>query len=96
MNAALMDSGVVATVGQERCAWANGKSLGRSSIMGQKMMSSGFFLWCDVEQVMDVRDAHLGGEAGVDGAALGPFFVQAFVREVGIDEVLRGIPSASK
>ena len=34
------------TVGQARWSCTNLRSLGRSSIMGQKMMSSGFFLWC--------------------------------------------------
>ncbi len=31
-----------------------------------------------VEQIVDVRDAELRGEAGIDGAALGAFFVQFF------------------
>ncbi len=42
-----------------------------------------------VEQVVHVRDAELGREAGVDGAALGAFLVQLLGGVVGVDEVLR-------
>ena len=42
MNAAFTASGVVATVGQERLACVPCRSLVRQSIIGKKMMSSGF------------------------------------------------------
>ena len=46
MKAALVAAGVAVTVGQERWLCALTMSDGRSSIIGKKMMSSGFFLWC--------------------------------------------------
>ena len=61
----------------------------RQSIIGKKMMSSGFFGVHHVEQVVHVRDAELRGEAGVDGAALGAFLVQLLAGVVGVDDVLR-------
>ncbi len=42
MNAAFTASGVVATVGQERLACVPCSSLVRQSIIGKKMISSGF------------------------------------------------------
>ena len=41
-----------------------------------------------VEQIVHVRDAHLGREAGIDRAALGAGFVKLLGREVGVDQVL--------
>ena len=43
-----------------------------------------------IEQIVDVRDADLGGEAGVDGASLGSLFIESFIGEIGIDDVFRG------
>ena len=96
VKAAFTASGVVATVGQERCDCACFMSLGRSSIMGQKMMSSGFFLWCTAQHVVHVRDAHFGGEAGIDGPALGAFLVKLLVGVVGVNQVLGGNPQRLK
>ena len=45
-----------------------------------------------IEQVMYVRDADLGGETRVNGAALCSFLVEAFIRVIGINEVFRGNP----
>src|ERR1019366_2226517 len=42
-----------------------------------------------IEQVVDVRDAQLAGEAGVDGAALGAFLVHFFAGVIAEDDVLR-------
>ena len=41
-----------------------------------------------VEQIVHVRDAHLGREARIDGPALGPRFVKLLGRVVGVDQVL--------
>ena len=64
--------------GRDRCGWpARAQSgLVRQSIIGKKMMSSGFLACTTIQQVVHVRDAELAGEAGVDGAALGAFLVQ--------------------
>ncbi len=45
MNAAFTASGVVVTVGHARQSTVPVSALGRSSIIGKKMMSSGLF-WC--------------------------------------------------
>ena len=46
----------------------------------------------NVQQVMDVRDPHLGRETRIDGPALGPFLVERFACVIGVDEVLRWNP----
>src|ERR1035437_5030014 len=42
-----------------------------------------------IQQIVDVRDAQLAGEAGVDGAALGAFLVHLFAGVIAEDDVLR-------
>ena len=49
-----------------------------------------------IEHVVHVRNAHLGGEAGVDGAALGAFLVKLLVGVVGVNQVLGGNPQRLK
>ena len=46
VKAAFTAAGVVATVGQDRVACTPERSLVRQSIIGNKMMSSGFLAWC--------------------------------------------------
>ena len=45
-----------------------------------------------VEQVVHVRNAYLGGEARIDGAALCAFFIELLAGVVGVDKVLRRNP----
>ena len=47
------------------------------------------FLMVHVEQIVDVRDAHFGGKAGIDGAALCSFLVKRLAGVIGVDEVFR-------
>ena len=49
-----------------------------------------------VKQVVHVRDAHFGWEAGIDGAALGARFVKFLGGKVGVDQVLRRNPQRLK
>ena len=89
VNAAFTAAGVAVTVGQARLACVFFRKVGKASIIGKKMMSSCFFGWIDVKQVVHVRNAHLRGEAGIDGAALGAFLVKLFAGVFGPDHVLR-------
>ena len=75
-------AGAIALASQDRCEVS-------VSIIGKKMTSSGFLAVVLVEQVVDVRDADLAREAGVDRAALGTLLVQLLAREVRVDDVLR-------
>ena len=87
-NAALTAAGVVATVGQVRVACTCDKRAGEAvdhreeddveRLLGVRL----------IEQVVDVRDAELAGEAGVDGAALGAFLVHLLAGVIAEDDVL--------
>jgi len=60
-------------------------------IMGQKMMSSGFFLWCTYSMLCTCGIPTLTGSR-VDGAAFGALFVKRLIGKVRINQVLRGNP----
>ena len=81
-----------------RHRWAGTMGLGELEVAG-KVVNHGaednvqrLLLVVNIKQVMDVRDADLGGEARVNGAALGAFLVEAFIGVIGINEVFRGNP----
>ena len=57
------------------------------SIMGKKMASSGFFSVLLEDQVVDVRNADLRREAGIDGAAACALAIHLLAGEFGVDEV---------
>ena len=76
VNAAFTASGVAATVGQERLACTRVQVAGQAIDHREEDDVERLLGVHVVEQVVDVRNAQLGGEARVDGAALGAFLVQ--------------------
>ena len=80
MNAAFTASGVVATVGQERLAWTLCRSAGQAVDHREEDDVERLLGVHLVQQVVHVRDAELGREARVDGAALGAFLIQLLAR----------------
>ena len=50
----------------------------------------------DIQQIMHVRNAELGGEAWIDGAALGAFLIELLAGEIRVDDVLRLDPERSE
>jgi hypothetical protein len=65
------------------------RSLGRQSIIGKKIDVQRFPGVVRVEQIVNVRDAQLRRETGVDGSALGAFLVELLGGVVRKDDVLR-------
>ena len=73
----------------DRCGCLDvNQSVNRQSTIGKKMKSSGFLSCSTYKQVVDVRDADLGREAGVDGPPLGTFLIELLAGVVGEHEVL--------
>src|ERR1700680_1418176 len=85
MNAAFPASGVVATVGHERLACTLYKSVVRQSIIGKKMMSSGFLAWILYSRLCTCGIPRFAGKH----APLVAFFVKLLAGKIGVDQVLR-------
>ena len=76
-------------MGQLRLACGLYNVVVRQSIIGKKMMSSGFLACTLYSRLWTCGNAQLRGEARVDGAALRALLVQFLAGEVGVDDVLR-------
>ena len=66
------DSGVAVTVGQARLSWTPTRSVVSESIIGKKIMSSGFFLWCTYNRLCTWGIPTLLGKQGSMAPRLAP------------------------